>query len=255
MTDRHDHRAAEAQARKSFTDCSNSTYRKPPVRRSLPNLIPATPQFKLGATRLRRTSARPPKKSADTNFLGEQIASLILSKRSPEISSPLEINMHRSEPVSSPSPLSPRPLSNPRVVVTPLRPCSSRSPVAADLDDLRSVAENCLAIRQRDAIYLYFNALNETVSNWERHGKVKASLHECLDSLKRPIRLNYGEAYSILIHCSCPAVDDKMRSKWARALRYADEHKRDDETVATFIKRKGGINACTALYAREQRKR
>jgi hypothetical protein len=116
------------------------------------------------------------------------------------------------------------------------------------------IAHNCRAIRQRDAIYLYFNALHHTVWKWEQHDTVKASLYECLDGLKRPIRLNYGEAYSILIHCSCPTVDDKSRSKWARALRYAEEHKREDETVAALIRRIGGINACTALYARQRRK-
>jgi hypothetical protein len=102
---------------------------------------------------------------------------------------------------------------------------------------------------------LYFNALNETLAKWEQHGKVKASLHECLGGLKRPVRLNYGEAYAILIYCTNALVDDKTRSKWARALRYADEHKLDDETIASFIIRKGGINACTALYARQRRKR
>ena len=110
---------------------------------------------------------------------------------------------HRSEPVSSPA-LSPRPLSNPRVVVTPLRPRPSRPPVAADLDDLRSIAEVFLASRERESIYLYFNALNETISKWQQHGKVTASLHECLGALKRPVRLNYGEAYSILIYCTSP---------------------------------------------------
>jgi hypothetical protein len=104
--------------------------------------------------------------------------------------------MQRSEIASSPV-LSRRSPTKVRVFARPPRPRPARSTVAADLDDLRSIAENCLAIRQRDGIYQYLNALNETVSKWEQHGKVKASLHECLDSLKRPIRLNYGEAYSI----------------------------------------------------------
>jgi hypothetical protein len=151
--------------------------------------------------------------------------------------------------------ISPRPSPNVRVFFKPLRLRPSHSAVATDLDQLRSIAENCLESGQRDAIYLYFNALHNTVSKWEQAGTVEASLHECLGGLKRPVRLNYGEAYAILIYCSCPGVDDKTRSKWARALRYADEHKRNEETIASFITRKGGINACTALYARQRRKR
>ena len=161
--------------------------------------------------------------------------------------------MQNSEP-SPPPDLSPPPLPNVRVVVRPPKSRPAPSGVVADLEDLKSIAQNCRAIRQRDAIYLYFNALHHTIWKWEQADKVQASLYECLDTLQRPIRLTYGEAYSILIHCTCPEVDDKTRSKWARALRYAGEHKRYDETVAKFIKRKGGINACTALYARLQRR-
>ncbi len=150
--------------------------------------------------------------------------------------------------------ISPRPSPNIRAFVRPPRPRPSRSTVAADLDHLRSIAENCLARREREAIYLYFNALHHTVSKWEQARTVEASLHECLGRLKRPVRLNYGEAYAILIYCSCPGVDDKTRSKWARALRYAEEHKRNEETAAAFITRKGGINACTTLYAGQRRK-
>ena len=163
--------------------------------------------------------------------------------------------MQRYVPSSSPTQLAPRPPATGRVVVRPPRPRPSRSTVAADLDDLRFIGEHCLASRQRDGVYLYFNALNNVIANWQQAGQVEVSLHECLGNLNRPVRLNYGEAYAILIYCSCPDVADKTRSKWARALRYADEHKQDDETIAAFMMRKGGINACTALYARQRRKR
>ena len=45
-------------------------------------------------------------------------------------------------------------------------------------------------------------------------------------------------------------VDDRMRSKWSRVLRYAAEFKDLAEPLADFIKRKGGLNACAARFVR-----
>jgi hypothetical protein len=58
-----------------------------------------------------------------------------------------------------------------------------------------------------------------------------------------------GEAFAVVIYCTAPHVDQKSRSKWARALRFAAVNKPDDESIKTFIKRKGGINACASRYA------
>ena len=56
------------------------------------------------------------------------------------------------------------------------------------------------------------------------------------------------EAFATIIRCtSDPAkVDDRTRSKWSRALRYAAEYKDLDEPLRDFIKRKGGLNECAA---------
>ncbi len=43
--------------------------------------------------------------------------------------------------------------------------------------------------------------------------------------------------------------DQKSRSKWARALRYAAGNKPKDESIKKFFKREGGINACASRYA------
>jgi hypothetical protein len=45
-------------------------------------------------------------------------------------------------------------------------------------------------------------------------------------------------------------VDDRTRSKWSRALRYAAEYNDLDESLRDFIQRKGGINRCAARFAR-----
>jgi hypothetical protein len=54
----------------------------------------------------------------------------------------------------------------------------------------------------------------------------------------------------ILCTADYAKVDDRIRSKWSRVLRYAAACKDLDEPLGDFIKRKGGINECAARFAR-----
>jgi hypothetical protein len=45
-------------------------------------------------------------------------------------------------------------------------------------------------------------------------------------------------------------VDKRTRSKWSRVLRYSAEYKSHGESLAAFIRRKGGINECAARFIR-----
>jgi hypothetical protein len=59
-----------------------------------------------------------------------------------------------------------------------------------------------------------------------------------------------------IIRSTCDgAADNKMISKWARALRYAAKHKPREVRLKAFMKAAGGINACTAGYARLKSRR
>jgi hypothetical protein len=52
-------------------------------------------------------------------------------------------------------------------------------------------------------------------------------------------------------------VDKRTRSKWSRVLRYSVECKSQSESLAAFIRRKGGINKCAGRFraARSLRRR
>jgi len=60
------------------------------------------------------------------------------------------------------------------------------------------------------------------------------------------------EPFAAVIRCTadCDKVDDRTRSKWSRALRYAAEYKDMEESLRDFIKRNGGLNKCAARFAR-----
>jgi len=91
----------------------------------------------------------------------------------------------------------------------------------------------------------------DTVIVWEKE-------NQAIDRATRALRLkgrNYGikvEPFAAVINCtsSRKVVDGKARSKWAHALMFAQKYKSPDEPLVDFIRRHGGINACTAELSR-----
>jgi hypothetical protein len=87
------------------------------------------------------------------------------------------------------------------------------------------------------------------VSKWDAEARLEEALYALLDSLDAPVSLKKGEAFAVVLYCVVPNVDDKLRSKWARVLRFAALTMPFNEPLRVFIKRKGGINACASRYA------
>ena len=121
----------------------------------------------------------------------------------------------------------------------------------ASLLRLEGEWETVRASRNRDAIYGYLTAVFDLVSWWDQEGKAvnRASrvLHQRGHKWERE-----PEPFAAVILCTADhdKVDDRTRSKWSRALRYAAEYNDLDESLGDFIQRKGGINRCAARFAR-----
>jgi hypothetical protein len=104
------------------------------------------------------------------------------------------------------------------------------------------------------AVQTFLGAIFNQVSRWQAEDRLEEELYRLLDSLKAPVPLRIGEAFAVVIYCTAPHVDQKSRSKWARALRFAAANKPDNESIKKFIKRKGEINACASRYAEYARR-
>jgi hypothetical protein len=104
------------------------------------------------------------------------------------------------------------------------------------------------------AVQPFLGAIFNQVSRWESEDRLEEGLYRLLDSLKAPVPLRIGEAFAVVIYCILPHVGQKSRSKWSRVLRYAAANKPDDESIKSFFKRKGGINACASRYAQHVRR-
>jgi len=77
------------------------------------------------------------------------------------------------------------------------------------------------------AVHRFLGAIFNLVTRWESEDRLEEGLYRTLDSLKAPVPLIIGEAFLVVIYCTAPLVDQKSRSKWATALRYAAANKRD----------------------------
>src|SRR4029450_13259233 len=65
-------------------------------------------------------------------------------------------------------------------------------------------------------------------------------------------RSDHDQPVAAIIFCTadCRKVGRRTRSKWSRVRRYAMEYKSKAEPLATFIRRKGGNNACAGRFTR-----
>jgi hypothetical protein len=121
----------------------------------------------------------------------------------------------------------------------------------SDIERIRGVWGNFQSSRQRDAVFEYLTEVYNLVGWWEAEGKASGRA-------RRALKYQPGEGgiflepFSAVIYCTSngKSTDKKTRSKFARVLRYAAAYKLDAEPLKKFIKRKGGLNACAARYAR-----
>ena len=119
----------------------------------------------------------------------------------------------------------------------------------SELQALRALSKRTFSSDNRMAVRTFLGAIFNQVSQWQAEDRLVEELYRLLDTLKAPVPLKIGEAFAVVIYCTAPHVDQKSRSKWARALRYASANKPDEESIRKFINRNGGINACASRYA------
>src|ERR1700691_4975439 len=118
------------------------------------------------------------------------------------------------------------------------------SRLSSELETLRAVSKRTFSSGNRMAVHRFLGAIFNLVTRWETQERLEEALYRLLDSLKDPVPLRIGEAFAVVIYCTAPHVDQKSRSKWARALRYAAANRPDDEPIKKFFRRRGGVNAC-----------
>jgi hypothetical protein len=118
-----------------------------------------------------------------------------------------------------------------------------------DLLRVRNAWDECQTSRACNAIYGYLTAVFDLVAWWAAEDRAISRARWALQ-LQRLDLPTTDEPFAAVIRCTSDPdkVDKRTRSKWSRVLRYAAEYKSNSEPLATFIRRKGGINKCAARF-------
>jgi hypothetical protein len=123
--------------------------------------------------------------------------------------------------------------------------------LSADLRQAKKAWLKYQSTRGDDAVYGYLAAIFEVMLRWlESPVSDDAFVTKLAQYKIIPERLK-REPGAVLIYCTSDAriVTKQTRGKWAHTLLYALVNISDDDTLESFIKRNGGINACAELYA------
>ena len=130
----------------------------------------------------------------------------------------------RYDPTESPEPGS-------RAKIKGQASALKQSRFSSELERLKAVSKRTFSSGNRMAVQTFLGAIFNQVYRWESEDRLEEELYRLLDSLKAPVPLKIGEAFAVVIYCTAPHVDQKSRSKWARALRFAAANKPDDESI------------------------
>jgi hypothetical protein len=102
--------------------------------------------------------------------------------------------------------------------------------------------------RDRDAVYEYLRAVFSIVQHYRWKGRTKKLIRRAFEFAELPFDKN-ADPFAVIIRCTCEQqLDRKTVSKWSRALRYVARFKKR-VPLKTFMKNRGGVNACAALFA------
>ena len=114
------------------------------------------------------------------------------------------------------------------------------STVDDELAMVRSAWISYQSTRERDSIYKYLTAVFEIVSRWKEQKRAKTRSNQVLAATKSTKAIKSKEPFAVVICCTSDPhrVDARMRSKWSRALRYAERLKPDNQGLVDFIKHK-----------------
>jgi hypothetical protein len=115
------------------------------------------------------------------------------------------------------------------------------------IDGLRGLEPKCFASRSRFAFYDYLSAVFELYVRLRRTKQAKkaATLIVKLFGLREQ---NRAHPIRVIIDATS-ATDNKAKSRWTRALRYAWYKRKTWRVLKTFLRENGGPAGCAEQFA------
>jgi hypothetical protein len=115
------------------------------------------------------------------------------------------------------------------------------------IDYLRELERKCFAARNRFAFYDYLAAVFELYVQLRRTKQAKKSAR----LIAKPFGLRkQGRSHPIrVIIDATSTADNKMKSRWSRALRYAWHERKASKDLRTFLRENAGPAGCADQFA------
>ena len=121
-----------------------------------------------------------------------------------------------------------------------------------DINTIRAVAAGLS--RKRDAVYVLLRQIYVVGHKWVKSGQPKVLRDAVI--LLEDIRVDpraKRNLFRFLIEVGWPALDRKLRSRYANALRYAASKNCPTAKLTTFLKSRGGIEKCANRYVAQRK--
>jgi hypothetical protein len=126
----------------------------------------------------------------------------------------------------------------------------SKKSLRQRLGDVCNAWDDFQGTRSRDAVYGYLRAVFSIVKHYNGRRQTKKLMRRAYKFAGLPVDMN-ADPFAAVIRCTCDGkADNKTISKWSRALRYVARVKKPRHQLTTFMKNRGGINACVERYAK-----
>jgi hypothetical protein len=127
---------------------------------------------------------------------------------------------------------------------------SKKKDVRTRLAEVCNAWDDFQECRDRDAVYDYLRAVFSIVRHYSGRERTKRLMRCAFKFAGLPMDMD-ADPFAVVIRCTCDGeADNKTISKWSRALQYVARVKKPRHPLTTFMKNRGGINACAERYAK-----
>ena len=128
---------------------------------------------------------------------------------------------------------------------------STRMKIANEVAKTRRAWRAYSSSRRRNAIYEFLTAVAAVVDCWKNERRLRDSVNLTRNLHQGSVLVRTDDPFLTIINCTANPrqTDAKARSKWARALRYAEANRGKNESIEIFMQRKGGINDCADQWS------
>jgi hypothetical protein len=131
-------------------------------------------------------------------------------------------------------------------------PLKSDQQLRKTIDDLRELERKCFASRRRFAFYFYLAAVFELYVQLRRRNQAKPSARR-IAKLSGVRKQNRTHPIRTIIDATSTA-DNKTRSRWSRALRYAWRERKTWTDLDAFLRENGGPAGCARQFSAIRKK-